>query len=126
MTDFEGLDFHHADLAITVARTAEGVTLYLSGTADVHAIAPLGAILPKLHAEVLRLALPEVVIDIQGLEFMNSSCLKAFVSWIALDQDTAPGQQYKIRFVRNQALAWQRRTISALACFAVDLIQPVT
>lgn len=114
----------HTDREFTVAAVHEGETieLRLTGNADMAAIDPLTAMLEKLHPEALRLAAKEVVVDFRQLEFMNSSCLKACVTWIATLQETPAAQQYKIRFLSNPELRWQRRSLHSLSCFASDLI----
>jgi hypothetical protein len=88
-------------------------------------VEPLAAHLAALHAEAQRAKLPEVTIDFRQLEFMSSSCLKAFVEWIANIQDLAPAQRYRITFRSNPALRWQRRSLHSLQCFASDLISVV-
>jgi hypothetical protein len=94
----------------------------LVGSAESVAMAPLGHLLGKLHGEAVRLEVREVIIDMRELEFMNSSCFKAFVSWLGELQDLDPGRQYRIRFLSDEQKHWQRRSLGALSCFAVDLI----
>ncbi len=108
----------------TATPTYDGKTirLALKGSADLNSKPMLDTLLDKLHPEVLRLAVPEVVIDLHALEFMNSSCFKSFVSWIGKDQDLEPEKQYKMRFLQNAKMHWQQRSLNALRCFAVELI----
>jgi hypothetical protein len=54
---------------------------------------------------------------------MNSSCFKTFITWIVRVRNLAPDAQYKIRFLSDQEKHWQRRSLGALSCFAVDLIR---
>ena len=63
------------------------------------------------------------MIDFERLEFMNSSCFKNFVAWINRVQEMEARSRYQIRFVSNPGLHWQKRSLSALQCFAVDLVQ---
>jgi hypothetical protein len=98
------------------------VNVRLVGSAESVAMAPLGHLLGKLHGEAVRLEVREVTIDMRELEFMNSSCFKAFVSWLGELQDLDPGRQYRIRFLSDEQKHWQRRSLGALSCFAVDLI----
>jgi hypothetical protein len=102
---------------------APAVNVRLIGSAESVAMAPLGHLLGKLHGEALRLEVREVTIDMRELEFMNSSCFKAFVSWLGELQDMDPTRQYRIRFLSDEQKHWQRRSLGALSCFAVDLIQ---
>lgn len=104
-------------------RYEDGVVhVRLAGTADYEARSDVDAVIGKLHQEMLRLRAPKVVVDLRALEFMNSSCFKVFVSWLAAVRDLEPGRQYRIHLRSNPALHWQRRSLAALACFAVDVV----
>jgi hypothetical protein len=96
---------------------------HFAGSADSRAVATIDGFLVRLHGEALRLAPPEVVCDFREFDFMNSSCFKAFVTWIGNLQDLEPAKQYKIRFLSDDNKHWQRRSLEALRCFAVDLIR---
>jgi hypothetical protein len=99
------------------------VNVRLVGSAESVAMAPLGHLLGKLHGEAVRLEVSQVTIDMRELEFMNSSCFKAFVSWLGELQDLDVALQYRIRFLSDEQKHWQRRSLGALSCFAVDLIE---
>jgi len=108
----------------TASASVEGPALIgrLTGNADMRVVARLQAWLLELHAEAERLKVQEVAIDVRQLEFMNSSCFKGFVTWIGVVQEAEPGSQYKIRFLSDPRMLWQRRSLHALSCFAADLI----
>ncbi len=101
----------------------QALTVRFTGNADLSAKGAIEALLPRVHAEALRVGTPEVVIDFTGLEFMNSSCFRSFVSWLSEVQDLPPERQYRIRLVANSGMLWQRRSLHALKCFADDLIR---
>jgi hypothetical protein len=111
------------DLHSEASYAPPAVSLRLVGSAESVAMPSLGNLLGKLHGEALRLAVREVTIDMRDLEFMNSSCFKAFVSWLDELQDLEPDRQYRIRFLSDEQKHWQRRSLGALSCFAMDLIQ---
>jgi anti-anti-sigma factor len=102
----------------------EGTALkvHMSGNADLQSAAQLEAWLHELHTLASRLAIGETVVDLRTLEFMNSSCFKGFVSWIGEVQDSDLAGQYRIRFLSDSRMLWQRRSLHALRCFAADLI----
>jgi hypothetical protein len=115
------------DLKKSVMSVAGGVdgnviTVQFVGTADTEARAELDTYVKQLHVEAVRLAVANVVVDLRELEFMNSSCLKIFVAWLAQLRDLAPDKQYRIQIRSNPNLLWQRRSLAALSCFAVDLV----
>ena len=90
------------------------------GTGDVAAIEVLGAYLQQVHAEAERLGLTEVTCDFRKLSFMNSSCFKAFVVWIDALKNAPDG--YKIRFLTDPEMHWQRRSLEALRRLATTVV----
>ena len=106
----------HANLRRETLRVA------LAGNGDVRAQDALEVFLTALHAEASRLGVTHVELDCQDLTFMNSCCLKALVSWIGAVQDAPAEVQYKICFLSNPRLHWQKRSFRALACFAAELV----
>ena len=94
----------------------------ISGTADLEAKVDLEVFVKGLHAEAVRLGATKVTVDFRQLEFMNSSCFKIFVAWLAQVRDLEPAQQYRIHLLSNPSQLWQRRSLAALSCFAVDLV----
>ena len=98
------------------------ISANLNGNADYAALDGVEMLLTRMHAEAKRHAVSEVVVDLRQLEFMNSSCFKCFVSWINDIQELPETAQYKVRFVSNPAMHWQKRSLHSLSCFAVDLI----
>ena len=98
------------------------ITSRLAGTADSAVRAALDTYVQGLHALALATKATEVVVDLHTLDFMNSSCLKTFVTWISNLADAAPGDTYRLRFIADKKKHWQSRSLAALACFAVDLV----
>jgi hypothetical protein len=92
-----------------------------SGTGDVGAIELLAGYLKRVHAEAERLSLNEVRCDFRQLLFMNSSCFKAFVVWIDTVKN-AP-RSYRIRFLTDPQMQWQRRSLEALRRLATNVVQ---
>jgi anti-anti-sigma factor len=98
------------------------IRVRFSGTADLEAKDDLEVFVKKLHREALRLSATKVIIDFRELEFMNSSCFKIFVALLAQVRDLEVAQQYRIHLLSNPNMLWQRRSLAALSCFAVDLV----
>ena len=108
--------------AFSCAPTLEAGKLTVSfvGTGDAAAIAILGTYLQQVHAEAQRLNLTEVTCDFRKLSFMNSSCFKAFVVWIDTVKNAA--QTYRIRFLTDPEMHWQRRSLEALRRLATIVV----
>jgi len=103
-------------------RAGGGLTVRLRGTADMRAMETLDAFLRQIHEEAKSRTLAEVAVDLRSLEFMNSSCFKAFVAWIENDLSLPEAQRYRLRFISSAERRWQHRSLVALSCFATELI----
>ncbi len=92
------------------------------GNGDMDAAPTVGSYLKLLHAEAQAQGVREVVVDMHELYFMNSSCFKAFVSWI--DQVNGLGAKgYMIRILSDPELHWQRRSLEAMRRIAPDVVR---
>lgn len=104
-------------------RLEDGVLVVrFSGNGDMAAVGTLGAYLKQVHVAALDLSPKYVKFDFSDLYFMNSSCFKAFVTWITT---VSQNQQlaYGIRFLTNPKLHWQRRSLEALRHLAPSVVQ---
>jgi hypothetical protein len=106
----------------TVSSAIEGgsIQLKLAGNADMDVAASLNNYLKQLHTDACEIGVSEVVLDFSRLYFMNSSCFKCFVTWIAQVKKLEPAARYMVRFQSNPQLHWQRRSLEALRAFAPD------
>lgn len=98
------------------------LSLQFAGSADSRSQGAIEVLLERVHAEALRLQLPEVAVDFRDCDFVNSSCFKAFVVWLEQIQELEASQQYRLRFYSDETKAWQRRSLQALSCFAIELV----
>ncbi len=121
MSSIENIDT--PDLRTEIDFSEQAVSVRLIGTAESAAASELNKLLKSVHSVVREKGLPEVVVDLRPLEFMNSSCFKAFVSWVGVIQESAENEKYKVRLLSDQKKHWQSRSLGALQCFAVDLIR---
>jgi hypothetical protein len=109
-----------ASLVGVVARVS------LVGTADATSKGALDQLLKRVHARCVNMKTEEVTVDIRALQFMDSSCFKAFVTWVSAVRDLDARLQYKLAFLSDSTKHWQKRSLGALACFAVDLVTIIT
>ena len=103
-------------------REGRGLVVQLTGEADLDARLALEAFVVELHRCALAVAAPEVIVDLRRLEFMNSSCFKSLVTWLGEIQDLPAERRYDVRFRSNPQMLWQRRSLHALRCLAIDLV----
>ena len=110
-------------LSIAASLAERVLTTRLSGTADVETRPGLERYIEALHAEACRVGASQVVVDLRELEFMNSSSFKVFITWLAQVKELPADAQYRIHVLSNpNTHQWQRRSLAALSCFAVDLV----
>ena len=91
-----------------------------AGNGDADAVPILDAFLKKLHEELLMKKASSISVDLGDLYFMNSSCLKAFVSWIHKVDTT--GRPYAIRLLMNSRQQWQLRSLATLKRLAPTVV----
>ena len=115
-------DVKEPDFSASAQAEGGGLQAAITGNADLNVKSHLDQFLLALHENALARAMGEVTVDVRNLEFINSSCLKAFVTWISSVQAQPSEQQYRIIFLSSPRLHWQRRSLHALSCFASDLV----
>ncbi|WP_437284605.1 hypothetical protein [Sorangium sp. So ce406] len=105
---------------IEPALREDALSVKLTGTGDMAAVAPLGSLLKELQWEAVRLRVSAVEFDVRALYFLNSSCLKAFISFIC--GLAGQGLKCKVQFVTDARLGWQRRSLTALERMSPELV----
>ncbi|MBX3229270.1 MAG: hypothetical protein KIT84_18385 [Labilithrix sp.] len=120
MIDIPNIDAN--DLRAAPTFTDGQLSVVFAGSADSRSQDAIQELLRRVHAEAMRLQLPEVAIDFRDCDFVNSSCFKAFVVWLEQIQELDENQQYRLRFFSDDTKAWQRRSLQALSCFAIELV----
>jgi anti-anti-sigma factor len=118
----EVLTITRDDFAVTAHCNERVITATLKGNADHSAVELVELLLDRIHADARVLEVTGVVIDLRQLEFMNSSCFRHFIGWIAQIQELEQRERYGVHFLSNASYHWQRRSLQSLRSFAVDLI----
>jgi hypothetical protein len=94
--------------------------LRFEGTlAGPHARIELKRNVAALHERIVAGRCAMMIVDVAGLQFVDSSAIRIFVDWIALASDA----KYKIVFLIDPTMTWQRLTFSALASMATDALE---
>lgn len=91
-----------------------------SGNGDMTAFDALEKFLSEVHERMIANRLSTIEVDVLDLYFMNSSCLKLFVSWIHQVQEL--GVPYSITLLSSSRLYWQHRSFDTLARLAPDVV----
>ena len=122
MTNLGSLTYKGEQFSSEGGHEGEAIRLSLAGDANLNAAEPVARLLMSVHNEAKRLQVRSVIVDFSKLEFINSACIKRFVTWISHVRDLDAQSQYQIRLVANDKVPWQRRSMSALRCVAVRLV----
>ena len=110
------------DFSATAELLDRTLKITLRGTADFTTKPHFDRFMRAMHEEALRLAVREVMVDLGELAFMNSSCFKVVVAWILNVGSEIDDAKYRIVFVENPTLYWQRHSLKALTALAPDRI----
>jgi len=108
--------------SIVAEQREHSLVLRFRGNADMSSIEPLDDYFRAVHEEAGVHGVTSVVVDFRALEFMNSSCFKCFVEWLGNVQDLPASKRYRVIFDSNREIHWQRRSLSALRSFAMDVV----
>ncbi len=106
--------------------TADGVVtdgvieLTLEGAAELGAKALLDDFLADVRAASGDRQ--DVVVDLRGLEYMNSSSFKSILTWIVAVRELPEERRHTIRFISNPRLHWQRRSLHSLVSMGGDAV----
>lgn len=104
---------------IEPALRGQELVLAFRGTGDLEAVESLGEYLEGAIADVERLHLSSIRFDFRALDFMNSSCFKAFVTFIERSKQFT---DLGIVFVTDPNHHWQRRSLEALRRLAMGRV----
>lgn len=105
-----------------VVKRKDGIRLILSGNADMDVVPLLGPYLSQVHDLLCSSGARSVMVDIRDLYFLNSSCFKAVINWIATISKLEANQQYDVKFVTNSRLHWQKRNLRSILDFAPSIV----
>jgi hypothetical protein len=123
MSELAMLDVDTTDLRVRATRVDDDkIRLAMIGSAETPAFEALTTLVRRLQEQTHRRRPTEVVVDWRELDFMNSACLKTFVTWLGQLRDADEAAQYGVRFLFDRNKHWQRRTVGALQCFAPRLV----
>lgn len=110
------------ELEILESHDDSTLRLALIGTADMRLSNELCRYLSAMHERVISMGLSRVIVDVTRLDFMNSSCFKGFVAWVAKLQTVDEAKRYGLVLQSDPSVLWQRRSLQALTYFAAGAV----
>jgi hypothetical protein len=112
---------HHATFDAEAVLDRSEIAVRFSGTADLSVKDIMDRFLIDVHAEAARMDVKSVSVDVSGLEFINSSCLMAIVTWITTVQAMV-NRRYQIAFHFKAVRDWHRRSFDVLTQLGEDVV----
>lgn len=119
--DSEKVTYNLANFQATPRYEPGKLVVKLTGEGNLDTIDAIRTVLTGAHSEAQRLSVKEVAVDLTELEFLNSSGIKHFVTWLR-DASMLGDAAYNIRLISSPMIPWQRRSLHALQCFAPKLL----
>lgn len=118
-----------SQLAQLAPHESDGLCIRISDQAVVMAgkitsLDPSAAVQPYLksvHAAALADKATQVLVDVRQLAFVNSSAIRLFIDWATWVKALAT--PYKLIFMTDKAITWQRTSFVAIKSLAGAVIE---
>ncbi|RPJ06406.1 MAG: hypothetical protein EHM28_10135 [Spirochaetaceae bacterium] len=102
-------------IKIDVEDIPQGLQIKLHGDIDMEDPSILlDPFFSKIHEGITSKKMKEVVADFRGLNFLNSSGIKAVAKWIMKLTDLADDKKYLIKILHNKDITWQVTSLPTL------------
>lgn len=98
------------------------ISIKIAGNCEMETTPLLDSFLTSLHVEALARKVQRVSVDCHELYFMNSASIKSLLTWVDKVRESAAGAPYRIGFVTNKDLSWQKRSLGAIQRFASNIV----
>lgn len=100
-----------------------GYRVQLRGT--ISTVTPSSVLNPfvdTVHDTLVKAGSREVKVDMNELEFCNSSGFKSFIYWVEKIRALPEAKRYRLLFLSSPARKWQRTSLLALSCYGVESV----
>ena len=102
-------------IKIEIQDSATGILVKFVGDIDMEDPSiVLDPLFEKIHTGMVAKKIPDVVADFHGLNFLNSSGIKAVAKWIMKLAMLPADQKYQIKISHNKAITWQVTSLPTL------------
>lgn len=102
-------------IKIDVSDNGAGIKVKFVGDIDMEDPSiVLDPLFERIHGGMVSKKIPDVVADFQGLNFLNSSGIKAVAKWIMKLAMLPADQKYLIKIAHNKAITWQVTSLPTL------------
>jgi hypothetical protein len=70
--------------------------------------------LKNIHETMLHEKIATIVMDVTGLDFMNSNGISGFISWVMMLGDVEEERRYSIEVRYDSSISWQKYTFEVI------------
>ncbi len=70
--------------------------------------------LKNIHETMLHEKIATIVMDVTGLDFMNSNGVSGFISWVMMLGDVEEERRYSIEVRYDSSISWQKYTFEVI------------
>ena len=111
---------------INIADSAAGLTIKFNGEIDMEDPGIiLDPLFDKVHSGAGEKGFSEIIVDFVGLNFLNSSGIKALAKWVMRLSDLPEDNRYKIKINYNKDITWQVTSLPTLTYLVVGAVEIV-
>ena len=109
-------NLEHERMGIKIADSQGGLLITVIGDIDIQDPSKvLDPFFEKLHKGAVEHEVKSIDIDFRGLNFLNSSGIKALAKWAVQLTLLKPEKRYTIRILINKTSTWQSTSLPTLA-----------
>ena len=102
----------------------DGTTVKMSGTITMRSPSQvLQPHLKRVHESALADGVEVMTVDVRKLTFVNSSSMRLFVDWTVWLKDQPADKRYRLVFVTDGAVTWQRKSFPVIRSLAPDIVE---
>jgi hypothetical protein len=125
MTAFEKVP--HLALPTATVEFDGHETLCMAGTLAMRdPSVDLGGFLRAVHSAATEHRLSSVRVDVSKLTFVNSSSIRLFIDWATWVREADEQRRYKLVFVTDRHITWQRTAFAAIRSLASPVVDVET
>lgn len=111
---------HESD-GLSIRLSEQGVVVMAGKITSLDPSAAVQPYLRSLHAAALADKATQVLVDVRQLAFVNSSAIRLFIDWATWVKAVAT--PYKLVFMTDKAITWQRTSFVAIKSLAGAVIE---
>lgn len=96
------------NLKIKIESSSKNLKLIFSGKIDMEY--PSDSVLPfleKIYNQIIEAAIKKVVVNVTGLQYLNSSGIRTFLIWLNKSKKLSEDEQYRVEVEYAQDSHWQ-------------------